>query len=339
MPADMAGGSDGASGGSGAIGARGSEGAMGSDGGLGSVVIEVPATSANLGPGFDCLGLALGLFDRIEARFTDRPGVTVEVVGEGAGRVPTDGSNLVARIVRTGLATFDETGVLATRGLALRCQNAIPQSRGLGSSAAAIVGGLAVAAHLAGVADSVSAAEMVALATRLEGHPDNVAPGVLGGATIAWMQSGELGPVGRATRFAVHPALAPVLVIPGSEASTARARGALPAAVPHPDAAFNAGRAALLVHALSSDPELLLEATDDRLHQQQRRTVFPASMELVEKLRSLRIPAAISGAGPAVIAFAADGDGEGLAARIGDHVGDWARVRVLAVSDWGVRVR
>jgi homoserine kinase len=306
-------------------------------GASGTVVIEVPATSANLGPGFDCLGLALALTDRIEARFTDG-GTIVEVVGEGAGRVPTDGSNLVARIVRTGLATFDETGELAARGLALRCTNAVPQSRGMGSSAAAIVGGLAVAAHLAAVAGAVSDAEMIALATRLEGHPDNVAPGVLGGATIAWMQTGEIGPVGRATRFAVHPEVAPVLVIPASEASTARARRALPAAVPHSDAAFNAGRSALLVHALSNDPALLLEATEDRLHQQQRRPVYPGSMDLVEQLRSLRIPAAISGAGPTVIALGIDGDGDRLAARIVELVGDSARVLSLAVSESGVRV-
>ena len=326
MPADMGGTGGGPSGGP----ASGPSGRP-------TVVVEVPATSANLGPGFDCLGLALGLIDRIEARFVEGSAVTVQVVGEGAGRVPTDDTNLVARIVRTGLAAFDESGELAARGLALRCVNAVPQSRGMGSSAAAIVGGLVVAAHLAGVADSVSDAEMIALATRLEGHPDNVAPGVLGGATIAWMQSSELGPVGRATRFAVHPVIAPVLVIPPAEASTAKARGALPASVPHADAAFNAGRSALLVHALSTDPRLLLEATEDRLHQQQRRSVYPASMDLVEQLRAMRIPAAVSGAGPAVIAFSVDGDGDQVAARILDLVGDSARVLPLAVSDRGVR--
>jgi homoserine kinase len=313
------------------------DGAAGTPTATGTVVIEVPATSANLGPGFDCLGLALGLTDRIEARFTDGSEVTVEVVGEGSGRVPTDGANLVARIVRTGLTAFDESGELAARGLSLRCVNGIPQSRGLGSSAAAIVGGLVVAAHLAGVAGSVSDAELIALATRLEGHPDNVAPGVLGGATIAWMQDTEVGPVGRATRLAVHPAVSPVLVVPALEASTARARGALPATVPHADAAFNAARSALLVHALTTDPGLLLEATEDRLHQQQRRAVYPASMDLVERLRDRRIAAAISGAGPAVIALAGDADGQALAARILDVVGDSARVLALPVSDSGVR--
>ena len=299
------------------------------------VVVEVPATSANLGPGFDSLGLALGLTDRIEARLTAEGPVNVEVRGEGAGRVPQDTTNLVAHIVRTGLATFDESGELLRRGLSLTCTNAIPHSRGLGSSAAAIVGGLVVAAHLAGAAESVSAAEMIALATRIEGHPDNVAPGVLGGATIAWMQSGELGPVGRATRFEVHPDVQPVLVIPDDEASTSRARGALPASVPYADAAFNVARSALLVHALGRDPGLLLEATDDRLHQQQRRSVYPASMELVGALRERGIAAAISGAGPSVIAFSV-GDGVGLAQRVAELVGTGVRVRALPVSACGV---
>lgn len=300
------------------------------------VVVEVPATSANLGPGFDSLGLALTLTDRIAARFTSGNEVRVEVTGEGAGQVPHDGTNLVARIVRTGLATFDESGELAGRGLALSCTNAIPHGRGLGSSASAIVGGLAVAAHLAGVADAVSPAELVALATRLEGHPDNVAPGILGGATIAWLQSADLGEVGRATRIDVHPSIVPVLAIPESEASTSRARGALPASVRHVDAVFNVARAALLVRALSADPALLLEATDDRLHQHQRRAVYPESMDLVSVLRERGIAAAISGAGPSVVAFAV-GDGPGVAARMADLVGPGVRVLALEVAAHGVR--
>jgi homoserine kinase len=299
------------------------------------VVVEVPATSANLGPGFDSLGLALGLTDRIEARLTAEGPITVEVRGEGAGRVPLDAANLVAQIVRTGLATFDESGELLHRGLTLTCTNAIPHSRGLGSSAAAIVGGLVAAAHLAGVSGAVSPAEMIALATRLEGHPDNVAAGVLGGATIAWMQSGALGQVGRATRFEVHPDVQPVLVVPDDEASTSRARGALPASVPFADAAFNVARSALLIHALGSDPGLLLEATDDRLHQQQRRSVYPASVQLVGALRERGIAAAISGAGPSVIAFSV-GDGPGLAEQLAALVGAGARVLPLPVSARGV---
>ena len=301
-----------------------------------TVVIEVPASSANLGPGFDSLGLALDLVDRIEARFTDGTDVTVAATGEGAGGVPSDATNLVARVVRTGLATFDETGELAARGLDLRCTNAVPHGRGLGSSAAAIVGGLLVAAHLADVAGAISPAELVALATRLEGHPDNVAASVLGGGTIAWMVDGELGPVGRATRFEVHPQVTPVLAIPAVEASTSHARGALPASVPHADAAFNAARSALLVHALSVDPGLLLDATQDRLHQQQRASVYPSSIALVTALRARGIPAAISGAGPSVIAFAV-GDPEATRARVAERAGaDWD-VRVLSVAPWGAR--
>lgn len=300
-----------------------------------SVAVEVPATSANLGPGFDSLGLALALTDRIEAALADDGRVRVEVIGEGAGRVPTDESNLVAHVLRTGLATFDESGEMVRRGLALRCTNEIPHSRGLGSSAAAIVGALTVAAHLAGATD-VSPTEMVALATRLEGHPDNVAPAVLGGATIAWLASGPMGQVGRATRIAVHPGIQPVVAIPRSEASTSRARGALPATVAHSDAVFNVARSALMVQALSSDPSLLLEATDDRLHQQHRRSVYPDSMGLVRRLRSEGIAAAISGAGPAVIAFATD-DAAVVAERIEAIVGTAFKVRVLSVSGRGVR--
>lgn len=300
--------------------------------------VRVPATSANLGPGFDCLGLALAPADEIAGHFTDGPGVTVTVMGEGAGEVPTDGTNLVARIVRTGLVAFDETGELARRGLALTCRNVIPHGRGLGSSAAAIVGGLALAAHLAGVAASVTPAELVALATRLEGHPDNVAPAILGGATIAWMhERGDgLAAVGRATRLSVHPGIVPVVAIPANQASTHRARGALPATVPHCDAVFNLARSALLVHALTADPSLLLEATADRLHQQQRRTVYPHSLALVEQLRSAGVPAAISGAGPSVIAFAVDGAGEELAHRIADIAVVGTRVDPMPVAQVGV---
>lgn len=301
------------------------------------VVVRVPATSANLGPGFDCLGLALELDDEIAARFVPGDGVAVHVAGEGAGCVPTDGTNLVARTVLAGLAAFDESAELALRGLELTCRNVIPHSRGLGSSASAIVGGLAVAAHLAGAWDDLGPAGLVALATRLEGHPDNVAPGVLGGATIAWMQQGDgVGAVGRATRLEVHPAIVPVLVIPDAQASTHQARGALPSSVPYVDAAFNVARSALMVHALTADPSLLLEATADRLHQDARRSVYPEALGLVEHLRALGIPAAISGAGPSVIAFAVDGEGEVLAARIRDRIPTGARARAIPVAPRGV---
>ena len=318
--------------------AGGPEGPAAAGGEPGPVRVEVCATSANLGPGFDCLGLALDLRDTMEARFTDDGEVTVEVHGQGAGTVPTDASNLVARVVHTGLATFDESGQLSGRGVQLRCANAIPHSRGLGSSAAAIVGGLTLAAHLAGAADELTAAQLLALATRLEGHPDNVAAGVLGGATIAWMESGGAGPVGRAARYEVHPDVVPLLVIPSAEASTAAARVALPSVVDHADAAFNAGRSALLVHALSREPRLLLAATEDRLHQQQRRGVYPGSLRLVDLVRAEGVAAAISGAGPAVIAFAIDGSGTELAGRLTDLAGSGSEVLMPGVADVGIRV-
>ncbi len=307
------------------------------------VVVEAAATSANLGPGFDCLGLALGISDVIEAGFASDGTTSVEVLGEGAGSLPTDTSNLVARVVHAGLAAFDPSGELATRPVALRCRNDIPQSRGLGSSAAAIVGGLAVAAELvvrAGITafQPATPPQLVALGTRLEGHPDNIAAGVLGGATIAWMESAEVGGVGRATRFPIHPDVVPVIVIPSVEASTSQARRALPRSVPHADAAFNAGRAALLVHALSREPRLLLAATEDRLHQQQRRAVYPTSMQLVTTLRAEGIASAISGAGPTVIAFAVDGDGPDLADRIREVVHPDDQVLVPGVAEAGVRV-
>ncbi len=323
----------------------------------GWVSVVVPATSANLGPGFDALGLALSLRDRVSARFVSGTDVAVDVAGEGCRDVPTDASNLVARTIRIGLATFDESGELGRRGLQVRCENVIPHGRGLGSSAAAIVGGLAVAALLAGrriggepgSGSSVSLAELIALSTWLEGHPDNVAPAVLGGATVAWLDpvpvqetgsSDRDASVGRAASLRLHPALTPVLMVPEVSASTHRARGALPPSVPFSDATFNAGRSALLVHALTAEPRLLLPATEDRLHQWQRREVYPESLALVASLRSAGIPAAISGAGPSVIAFAADLPGCVPVARVRDELAEvspaGSRVEVLEVSRQGV---
>lgn len=301
------------------------------------VVVRVPATSANLGPGFDSLGIALSLFDEVEARFVTRPGVVVQAFGEGAETVPADETNLVARTIREGLMAFDDTGELANRGLAVTCRNELPHGRGLGSSAAAIVAGLLAAANLAGVESEVTPAALIAMASHIEGHADNVAAAVLGGATISWLAAGpdDLGPVGCATRFEVSPEIVPVLVIPTVQTGTAKARAALPTQVPHVDAAYNAARSALLVHALRGDPRLLLEATSDRLHQEQRCGLYPDSLDLVHRLRERGIPAAISGAGPSVVAFAADGSGAELADLIADWVGGLAAVRALPITPVG----
>jgi homoserine kinase len=259
------------------------------------VHVRAPATSANLGPGFDSLGLALARHDLVEARVSTG-GVRVEVSGEGAGELPTDGSHLVARAMA---AAFDVLGERPS-GLRLRCVNHIPQARGLGSSSAAIVAGLLAARALAvdGAAGFDDAA-VLALAAEIEGHPDNVAACLLGGLTVAWTEAGT----GRAVRLEPASVLHPVAYVPATRGLTAVARAALPGAVPHGDAAFNAGRAALLVHALTREPGLLLAATEDRLHQSYRAAAMPASAQLVRDLRAMGVPAVVSGAGPTVLAL------------------------------------
>jgi len=273
------------------------------------VRVRVPATSANLGPGFDALGLALALYDEIEVRALGSPGVTVEVTGEGAGEVPDDERHLVVRALRLGL---DHAGA-PQAGLHLVCRNRIPHGRGLGSSAAATVAGLVAARALVSEPEALSDDVVVALATTFEGHPDNAAPAVLGGATVAWEEPAAgtgSGTVGTA-RLEVHPDVVPVALVPTVALSTAAARGVLPASVAHGDAAFQAGRAALLVHALGRRPELLLAATADRLHQEYRRAVMPESLAVVDALRARGVAAVVSGAGPTVLALTRRASGPG----------------------------
>jgi homoserine kinase len=263
------------------------------------VWVRAPATSANLGPGFDALGLALGRHDEVAARVTDH-GVTVAVTGEGAGELPDDETHLVVRSMR---AAFDELGEQPP-GLELRCLNRIPQARGLGSSSAAIVAGLLAARALAvDGAARLPDDEVLRLAARLEGHPDNVAPCLLGGFTIAWTEADG----GRAVRDDPAPGVRPVVFVPSERGLTEVARASLPESVPHGDAAFNAGRSALLVHALTKAPALLLAATEDRLHQPYRAAGAPASAALVAQLRAEGIAAVVSGAGPTVLALLTDG--------------------------------
>ncbi|MGY0003645.1 homoserine kinase [Micromonospora sp. I033] len=261
----------------------------------GPVRVRVPATSANLGPGFDSLGLALGLHDDLAAEVT-AGGVRVAVSGEGAGELPDDDRHLVVTAMR---AAFDVLGGQPT-GLALECVNRIPQARGLGSSSAAIVAGVLLARAL--VADGAARLDDAAalrLASELEGHPDNVAPCLLGGFTVAWTE-----PAGaRAVSLPVAETVRPTVFVPGERGLTSVARAALPATVPHADAALTAGRAALLVHALTADPALLLPATVDRLHQDYRAGDMPATAALVAALRATGVAAVVSGAGPTVLAL------------------------------------
>lgn len=268
-----------------------------------AVTVRVPATSANLGPGFDCAGLALALYDEIEVRLTPA-GIDLEVTGEGAGEVPRDETHLVVQCIR---AVAAELGTLLP-GLSLRARNVIPHGRGLGSSAAAVIAGLlAGRALIPGGARRMSDEQLLELAVRIEGHPDNVAACLLGGFTLAWD-----GPPTRTLRLDTHPDLCPVVLVAPTRLATRAARGLLPPTVPHVDAAFNAARAALLVPALTAEPGLLWAATEDRLHQDYRAAGMPDSLVLLRRLRADGLAATISGAGPSVLVL-------GTAA-----VGDWA---------------
>ncbi len=265
----------------------------------GSVTVRVPATSANLGPGFDALALALGRYDVVRVDVV-AGGLAVEVDGAGAATLPRNERHLVVRALR---AAFDRLGGQPS-GLALRCENRIPQSRGLGSSAAAIVAGVVAARALASgtTGDPVEdEAADLDLAAELEGHPDNVAGCLAGGLTIAWRDDSGV----RSARAAAVVGVAPAVFLPPTTAATAEVRGLLPATVPHLDAAANAGRAALLIAALTGRPDLLMPATEDRLHQRYRAAAMPATAELVARLRAAGVPATVSGAGPAVLALVA----------------------------------
>lgn len=264
--------------------------------------IQVPATSANLGPGYDCAGLALTLYDELSAQTFDDDRLEVVISGEGEKTVPRNASHLVVKSIARG---FAEAG-LELPGLRLECVNRIPHGRGLGSSSAAIVGGLALARELIPTGHEVlNDQRFLQVATEIEGHPDNVAPAILGGFTIAWMQGNPA--LGRAIRLAPSQRLEPVVLIPQTKLATQRARELLPEAVPHADAAANAARSALLVHAITQAPELLLEATKDLLHQDYRRFAYPHSHAIMTELRKAGIPATISGAGPTVLALGVSG--------------------------------
>ena len=293
----------------------------------GPVRVSVPATSANLGPGFDSLGLALELRDELEAEVLSE-GLSVRVTGSGAESLPLDEGHLVVKAMRAGFDAMQAP----PPGLRLSCVNLVPHARGLGSSAAAIVGGLVLArALVADGAARVNDDELLRLALRLEGHPDNVAPALLGGLVISGVDdAGEV----YAVRSALDPRIAAVVFVPPDSVSTETARGLLPDVVPHRVAAANAGRAALLVTALAGRPELLWAATRDELHQPYRRPAMPGSLALLERLRDERIPAVVSGAGPTVLAFTTD-PGPGVPPSLADQCPDGWECRRLAVGSTG----
>ncbi|MFD3354161.1 homoserine kinase [Streptomyces fradiae] len=291
-----------------------------------AVRVRVPATSANLGPGFDAFGLALGLYDDVVVRVADS-GLHIDIAGEGADTLPRDESHLLVRSLRTA---FDLLGG-QPRGLEVVCANRIPHGRGLGSSSAAICAGIVAARAVTIGGDSrLDDAALLELATEIEGHPDNVAACLLGGFTLAWTEAGAA----RAIRMEPSASIVPVVFVPANPVLTETARGLLPRTVPHVDAAANAGRAALLVEALTRRPELLPAATEDRLHQEYRAPAMPESIALVNRLRADGIPAVISGAGPTVLALAEDGAADKVALLAGEG---WAANR-LALDTAGASV-
>lgn len=258
------------------------------------VTVEVPATSANLGPGFDAFGLALAWREQVEIAVTEG-GFVVDVTGEGADQVPRDDTHLILRSAVRGLADLGVT----VPGLRLRCHNTIPHGRGLGSSSAAIVAGLLAAVTLACPGEETDARRRWLLqhANEVEGHPDNVAAAIYGGFTIAYAGSAGLD----VAVVDVHPEVTATVYVPDQAVATTAARGLLPPTVPHSDAARNSGRAALLVHALSVAPHRLLDATAEWLHQDYREPAMPASWALMTSLRAQGCAAVISGAGPTVL--------------------------------------
>jgi homoserine kinase len=316
------------------------------------VTVRVPATSANLGPGFDALGLALTLHDQVTAWITEG-GLAIEVSGPGEETAAAGEQHLVVRAMRTEFAELGRQ----PPGIGLRCVNTIPHGFGLGSSAGAIVAGLLAARalwtghagqDLAGqdvtgqgedgrACDGlVTAVGLLRRAAEMEGHPDNVAACLAGGLTISWMPATGA----RAVRLAPVPGLTPVICVPGSPLSTAEARMVLPPVIAHADAAANSARAALLIAALTHDPGLLMAGTEDFLHQRYRAQAMPATADLIGRLRTAGIPAVISGAGPAVLAFTMAGTRPGPDAVrqiAGGAQASW-RVHVLDVDRDGATV-
>jgi len=292
-----------------------------------AVRVVVPATSANLGPAFDSAGLALSVFDDLVAMATDDEGVLVEISGEGEASLPRDEQHLVVRSMR---AAFDWLDVAAP-GFVLRCINSIPHGRGLGSSAAAIVGGIVLArAMVDDGRERMTDDDVLQLALRQESHPDNLAAALHGGFTVAWLEAD-----GRAdaVRMAAHEQVRPVVMVPSLALSTAQARTLLPESVTLAEATVNISRSALLVHALTVDPTRLLAATEDRIHQASRAGAYPDSVALVQRMRETGVPAVISGAGPSVLAFI-DASNEHVLASMDE--GDWI-IREVAVSSTGAR--
>ncbi len=310
------------------------------------ITVQVPASSANCGPGFDSVGIGLGRYDEYAATVTTDPGLEVLLAGEGATALPRDETHLVVRAVREGLRVcggpWIEELAQQGRGLVIECRNTISMSAGMGSSASAIVGGLglgfALAHSLAGSDPALSESDRAVINTRAgiwEGHPDNSSASVYGGLTVSWMPSPE---VVRTAALSVHPDIEPVVLVPSSDRlATSTARAALPTYVPFGDAVHQSGRAALLTHALSTDPTFLFDATSDWLHQEQRRGTYPASMAAVDTLRGLGLAAVISGAGPSTLVLAQAALVDSVVAEVASWGAGWQILRP-GVATSGLKV-
>ncbi|MBI1848543.1 MAG: homoserine kinase [Candidatus Rokubacteria bacterium] len=262
-----------------------------------SVRVRVPASSANLGPGFDSLGLALALYNDVSVEEAET--LTVSVEGEGAGRISGGERNVVARGIRMALEAVGRPW----RGAAVRCVNRIPLARGLGSSAAAWVGGLAAGNALAG--SPLDRPALLTLAARAEGHPDNVAAAIYGGLTVSCSD----GDAVRAVALPVPAGLTWLALIPEVTSSTAEARAVLPPTVPRADAVFNVQRVALLLASLQAGRiDLLATALEDRLHEPYRLRLFPWMPEVAAAARAAgALGCVLSGAGPTLLAVATGG--------------------------------
>jgi len=294
------------------------------------VHVRVPATSANLGPGFDALGLALALYNDVMAEEAD--GVSVRVEGQGAGRLSAGADNIVAR----GVALAYEAAGRAFKGCELACVNRIPPSRGLGSSAAAWVGGLVAGNALLGA--PLTREQLLTEAARAEGHPDNVAAAILGGLTVSC--AGAEGVT--AVSLPVDPALTWVSLIPEATGSTAEARAVLPQSVPRADAVFNVQRVALLLAGLQCGRhDAVSAALDDRLHQPYRRRLFPWMPAVASAARAAgALGCVLSGAGPSLLAVVA-GDGAAVSAAMESALsaaGMRGRAHAFAVDTTGALV-